>query len=88
MANLRQLIDLCISNDCPSLFLSTDCLSSNPKVSHHLFSKLVVMGFKATGVLSMEHFNNADVQGRDLIIKYGAGLRSASDLASEVSGLS
>lgn len=41
------------------------------------------MGFGATGVSRMERFDNVDVQGRDLIKEYGAGLRSVSDLARD-----
>lgn len=34
----------------------------------------------------MEHFDDVDVQGRDLIMEYGAGLGSVSDLAWDAQG--
>lgn len=53
-------------------------------VSYHwacVEKKRRLTSFGATGALCREHFDNVDIQGHHLIMEYGAGLRSASDLA-------
>lgn len=34
----------------------------------------------------MTHFDNVDIQGHDLTMEYGAGLRSVSELARDAQG--